>query len=79
MSDATSVSTTTDTDTSVTAINETTAASTYTAAELEDASRRFNVPKECITAALKEQKKTAFTMDEADAIVKNFLIREVKR
>ena len=77
MSDATTASITTAKDTSVTATGVSTA-STYSAAELENASRRFSAPKECIRAALKEQKKTAFTMDEAATIVKNFLIREVK-
>jgi hypothetical protein len=51
---------------------------TYAAVEFEGASNRFNVPKECIRAALKEQKKAAYTMDEAAAIINNFLKREVK-
>jgi hypothetical protein len=52
--------------------------STYTAAELELASKRLHVPKECIRAALKEQKKTVYTMEEAVRIIQNFLSREVK-
>jgi hypothetical protein len=79
MSDTTVSSNIANTDTSVAATNAAVATSLYTAAELGDASKRFGTSKECIQAALKEQKKTTFTIDEAAEIVKNFLIREVKR
>lgn len=53
--------------------------SRYTAAELEAAAKRLQVHKECISAALKEQKDTTFTMEEAIGIIQNFLSREVKQ
>lgn len=53
--------------------------STYTVAELEEATNRLHAPKECISAALKEKKRTAFTMEEAAQIIQNFLSREVKQ
>ena len=54
-------------------------ASVYTAKELaEQADTLFGTRPECIMAALRTEKKTEFTVDEARDLVKKFLKREVK-
>lgn len=54
-------------------------ASVYTVKELaEQADILFGTRPECIMAALRTEKKTEFTVDEARNLVKKFLKREVK-
>ncbi len=54
-------------------------ASVYTVKELaEQADILFGTRPECIMTALRTEKKTEFTVDEARNLVKKFLKREVK-
>ena len=50
----------------------------YTIQELENASAKFGVPRECAVAAFKGCKKTGMTVAEAKQIIDRFMKKEVK-
>lgn len=53
--------------------------STYKISELAaNAGKLFNTRPECVTAALKAEKKETFTVSETKDIVSKFLVKEVK-
>jgi hypothetical protein len=53
--------------------------SRYSITELENATKKLGAKPECIYAALKENQKESFTLEEAKQIVNQFLKREVKK